>query len=398
MKKGRILACGLVVVAAIIAVAVGLRQRVRHDGTGQAPAAHEAVAEPAAEVVAAGAAGSAVAEPVKGRAAPTRGDADAALDKALAALRAAGTPEEARNALAALRSFLGSLPAGLAGEAIAGYLADPAKDAATKIEFAVGKGGMLEGHPSLRVALLDWLGEIDPQRAGAVAASILATPTQPDEWAVCLRNYAKANPGEAGRGFLRDKAEEMIRNPQWRAEPSVGFLEAFDVLVHVGATESAGLLGELVADRADGGRALAHAAFLALDRLTIREPVAMLGEFAARPQLAEARPEMVANLFARADLREPAQQQLVRDYLLDPARSAPELAAFAGVFPNNNYAVSNNLLTETRTPRGDELAVHDAAALAIVESWLAEPAFEPVKRYLATMRERLANFVGQAGR
>ena len=71
----------------------------------------------------------------------------------------------------------------------------------------------------------------------------------------------------AERDYLRAKTEELITNPEWQQNPSVGYLNAFDVLVHVGATESTPLLSDLIQrkDRRD----LAHAGFLALDRLVL---------------------------------------------------------------------------------------------------------------------------------
>lgn len=315
------------------------------------------------------------------------------LEEGLAALREAGNAQDARQILADLRAYLDILPADLAADVIAGFLGDPFRDAATGIPFAVGEGGSLEGYPSLRVALLDWLLESDAARAGEVAEEILAAPTHPDEWAVALRNYARAVPDVGSREFLRRKTEELIRNPDWRAEPSIGYLHAFDVLVHTRATQSSPLLAELAADTSEEGRARAHASFLTLDRLTIREPVAMMRQLAARPELIKARDRMVANMFARADLRSAEQRELVRDYLLDPSRTNQELEAFAGVYPNANLMISNNLLTRTPRRSGEELRAHDAAVLPIVEEWLEAPDFAPVRKHLETMHERLRTFV-----
>lgn len=314
------------------------------------------------------------------------------IQAALSSLRAAAGAEESRKILVNLHAYLKSLPPDVAASVITGFLADPAGDAPTKIEFTIGNNGSLSGQPTLRIALLDWLGGIDPQRAGIVAQQILDTRTSADEWAVCLRNYARAYPGIESNGFLRTKTEELIRNPNWRINPSVGFFESFDVLVHTRATQSTGLLAGMVADRTPEGKALAHASFLTLDRLTIHEPAAMIQQLVARPDLAKARPEMVANIIARADLRDVAQQQLVRSYLLDPARTAIELSAFAGVYPNANFAISNNLLTENTTLTNAEITARDTAALAVVETWLADPAFESVKPHLTAICRRLANF------
>ena len=229
-----------------------------------------------------------------------RKDARRQLDLALAAVKGIATASEARQVLLELRAYLASLPPELASAVIADFLSDPSRDAPTRIEFSIGKTGFLDGHPTLRVALLDWLGQIHPAQAGVVAEKILATPTHADEWAVSLRNYARASSDSESREFLQAKTEELIRNQVWRENPSVGFLEAFDILVHAHATESSALLGELVADQTPEGKAIAHAAYLTLDRLTICEPVAMMKQLAGQPNLTKVRGPMVANMFARA--------------------------------------------------------------------------------------------------
>lgn len=317
------------------------------------------------------------------------------LDTALAALKSASGADEARQILAGLRAYLDSLPPDVAAAVITSFLSNPANNANTRIGFSISQSGFLDGQPSLRVALLDWLGQIHPLRAGVVATQVLASPTDADEWAVSLRNYARAYPTAESQAFLRAKTEELIRNPDWRTNPSIGFFESFDVLVHTRATESTDLLSELVADRSPEGKPLAHASFLTLDRLTLREPTAMMEQLSAHPELTKARGEMVANFFARADLRDPGQQQLVRAYLLDPARTGAELAAFSGVYPNANFMISKNLLSENMTLPRDEINARDAAALAIINGWLADPAFLPVKSHLTAIHQRLETFVRQ---
>ena len=199
--------------------------------------------------------------------------------------------------------------------------------------------------------------------------------------------------------FLRGKAEEMIEQAEWRSDPSVGFLEAFDVFVYTGAVRSTPKLSALAGDLSLEGRASAHAAFLTLDRLTLAKPEEMFAALSGEDQLFESRGAMVANFFARADLREETQRQQVETYLLDTGRTRDELAAFAGVYPNANQMISTNLLTTPQTARGADLIEHDRAALAIVSGWLSDPRFEDpkLKPHLQTMHRRLEDFVRQAG-
>ena len=311
------------------------------------------------------------------------------ISTGFSALSGSASPEASRRTLADLRASLAALPADEAVARIRGFL-DEGDDRATGLSFEIAGDGFLSEWPSFRTFLLDSLLLIDPAAAAAVGREILGEATSADEWALGLRNVARGESPE-DRGFLLAKAGELIANPAWQADPSIGYLNAFDVLVHVEATESTPLLSELIQrkDRKD----LAHAGFLTLDRLVQRQPAEVLARLAADRDLQQSRPEMVAQQFARADLRIPEQQELVKDWLLDPARTPVELRSFAGVYPNNNRFVSNNLLTSESAQAGTDLAAHDRAAMQVVSRWVGDPAFAPVKDHLNTMVSRLGGFV-----
>lgn len=295
-----------------------------------------------------------------------------------------------RESLESLRGRLLEMTATEAVAEIERFLAS-GEDAATGIEFEIGSGGAMKGWPTLRVFLLDLLLEIDPAAAARIGREILAASTTADEWAISLRNVARGEEEGGNVDFLRTKTEELISNPAWREMPSVGFLNAFDVLVHTRATQSSPLLSGLIKDK--DRRDLAHAAFLTFDRLVQRETIAMLEKLSADRKLQESRPEMTAQQFARADLRDERQRGLVREWLLDPARTSTELRNFAGVFPNNNQMISHNLLTTESPVSGDTLRDHDRAVLDIVRAWKADPAFQPVAEHLGAMEARLTEFV-----
>jgi hypothetical protein len=265
------------------------------------------------------------------------------------------------------------------------------KDKLTGMPFEIGDNHLLKQWPTFRTFLIDALHSIDPSAAASISREILARPTTADEWALALRNIGLTDSAAATNAELRGKTEALISNPAWQANPSVGYLNAFDVLVHTKAVESTPLLTEMVQrkDRKD----LVHAAFLTLDRLVQRSPTEVLTLLASDKALQQSRPEMTAQQFARADLRDPAQQALVKSWLLDPARSANELNSFSGVYPNNNRFVSNNLLTTETAQSGAELNAHDRAALEILQTWADDPAFAPVKDSIATMIGRLNGFV-----
>ncbi len=291
--------------------------------------------------------------------------------------------------LAALRSRLIAMPSSEAVALIRSFLAS-GEDRPTGLDFKISPGGSLEEWPTFRTFLLDTLLAIDPSAAAAIGREILSSPATADEWALSLRNVAR---GESGSDddFLREKTEELIRNPAWQADPSVGYLNSFDVLVHTGSVSSTPLLSDLIQNK--DRRDLAHASFLTLDRLVQRRPAEMLETLAADSALHASRPEMTAQQFARADLRDPAQQTIVRNWLLDPARTSTELHNFAAVYPNHNRFVSANLLTTELPADGADLAAHDREALEIVLSWREDPAFEPVAEHLGTMLSRLHSFL-----
>ncbi len=292
-------------------------------------------------------------------------------------LRAAIASSSKLEAVALIRDFLAS-----------------GKDRDTGMEFEIETDGSLKSWPTLRTLLLDLVAAIDPVAAAEISREILAKPTTADEWAIALRNLGKSEPTPQTSAFLTEKAVELIRNPAWQAAPSVGYLNAFDVLVHTEATAATPLLSGLIQnkDRKD----LAHASFLTLDRLVQRQPLEMLQRLAADTALHQSRPEMTAQQFARADLRDDAQRNIVKFWLLDPSRTASELRSFAAVYPNNNHFVSHNLLTSETPPQGADLAAHDRAALRIVKSWQDDPEFQPIRDHLSSMAARLEQFTKTA--
>lgn len=298
-----------------------------------------------------------------------------------------------RKSLDSLRGRLLEMSAAAAVKEIEGFLAS-GKDGETGLEFEIGVGGAMKGWPTLRLFLLDLLLEVDPAAAARIGRGILANSTTPDEWALALRNVARGEGNHSNSDFLRTKTEELIANPEWRKKPSVGFLNAFDVFVHTRATASSPLLSGLIQDK--DRRDLAHAAFLTLDRLVQREPVAMLEKLTADRSLQESRPEMTAQQFARADLRDGRQRELVKTWLLDLARTPTELRNFAGIFPNNNKMISNNLLTTVEQVSGDDLRAHDREVLTIIKGWREDAAFEAISEHLGTMNVRLSEFVKSA--
>ena len=323
------------------------------------------------------------------------GELDASLRAAGADLAGASDAARRKQALARLRQTLASRPASEAAAAIRRFL-DSKADAATHQGFKIGAKGVLNEAPTLRTFLLDYLGQIDPVAAAEYARVILTNKDSPDEWAVALRNLAVGDPSADGRALLQQKAAEMLQYGPWQQNPSTGYLEAFDVAVFLGGTGLVPAVTELV--RLQDNPAVAHAAYLAVDRLVIQDTAQLLTALEAAPQLMQGREATRADSFARADVRDPQQRQVLESYLLDPQRSAAELAQFAGLVPNANYMISPNLLTPTPTPDHAALTSRDAASLQAVQDWLADPRFANLQRPLQKVKQRLEDFARQAGR
>jgi hypothetical protein len=266
-------------------------------------------------------------------------------------------------------------------------------DAPTGLGFKVGVGGFLEETPTFRVWLLDELSRIDPAAAAREARAILDVSESPDEWAVALRICARADGTEAGQAWVREQARELIRREAWLESPSTGLLEAFDLFVYTRDVEAVPELAALI--RRKENRAVAHAAYLAVDRLILASPGAVLEVLVEHPALLEGRETTRGNYVARADVSDAGQRRLVEEYLLDPRRSWEELEAFAGVFPNANFMISNNLVTSNITLSGVELRRRDLAAAEVVREWSGDPRFDRLRPLLELLNRRLDEFVRQ---
>ena len=333
---------------------------------------------------------SSVSHPSTGRVVFATHEIETAFARAAEKLRSSVNAAMARQTLDELKARLAGMP-GPAGVAAVRAELNSGRDAPSGLGFKVTTGGGLGEWPSLRVFLLDYLAQVDPGAAAEIGREILASKTSPEEWAVALRNCARVSSDESGRMFLEAKMRELLTHEPWQLEASEGFLEAFDVAVHL---RGASLVPELTAlVRKTDNRAVARAAYLALDRLTISDPALMLTRLAEEPQLMEGREVTRANYFARAALGDPAQRAVVERYLLDPRRTAEEVRTFAGLYPNANYMVSPNLLTLVVTPTRADLDRLDQTALRALNEWLADARFAALRPQLEKARVRVENRV-----
>ena len=221
----------------------------------------------------------------------------------------------------------------------------------------------------------------------------MSNPDSPDEWALALRNLAAGDTSAEARALLAEKTSERLNNQTWQQNPSAGYLEAFDTAVYLESTDLLPPLTDLV--REQDNPAVAHAAFLALDRMVINNPVAMLTAMETDPGLMQGREDTRADYFARADVQDAQQRQMLESDLLNPQISPAELGQFAGIFPNANFMISPNLLTGNPTPDHAALVARDVASLQAIGQWLADPRFAKLQPQLLAMQQRLQQFVQQ---
>lgn len=266
--------------------------------------------------------------------------------------------------LAALRRELLANPAaGIA--AIRRFLAT-GEDSATGQRFAVGPGGALEGSPTLRIFLLDVLGQLSRATGGSagaeVAREILAKKESPDEWAIALRNLAWDEP--KSRPFIAEKMHEMLAYEPWTATPTSGLLEAFDVVVFSG---DASFMPTLSNFAHGGNTALQRAATVALDRLAENSPLAVMSYLNANPTTIADLPFVRADYFAKANLGHAEQRKAVEVYLDRADVTDAEKVKFLHAIASPGSFVSDSLLSTSRPP--DDAAARYAGIAAATAEW-----------------------------
>lgn len=292
--------------------------------------------------------------------------------------------EKARRILAELLEGLDREPIGAAAAAIVGFLRS-GRDAATGLEFEVGEGGVLEGAPSLRVALLDALGRIDPLAAAEYSREMLPGVSKGAESSVALRNLDWGGRSEDA-GLFREATLRHVSNAEWAASPDAGYLEGYDAAVRLGDPVIVGVLAQRIQEDPSG--AVANAALLALERLAGSGNAEVLGSIAAEERLDSAR---AGELMARADVADPEQRAVVEAFLESPVEGAVR-ESFFKAFPLASHSMGPRLMTEETPMDADERMAADGAALEVVEEWLRDSRFGNSTQELEKVAERLREY------
>ncbi|MEO7318779.1 MAG: hypothetical protein ABIZ56_07300 [Chthoniobacteraceae bacterium] len=285
--------------------------------------------------------------------------------------------------LAALRRELLANPAaGIA--AIRQFLAT-GEDAATGQRFIVGPGGVMEGSPTLRLFLLDLLGQLSRTAGGGagaeVAREILSKNESPDEWALALRNLAWDEPKSLP--FLAAKMHEMLAYEPWTATPTSGMLEAFDVAVFA---RDASFVPTLSALAHGGNTALQRAATVALDRLAENSPLAVMQYLNANPATIADLPFVRADYFAKANLGDEQQRKAVEVYLDRTDVSVSEKIKFLHAIASPGSFVSDSLLSTSRPP--ENASARYAGIATATAEWIRKNRFPPLSDHVQWLLQR----------
>lgn len=267
----------------------------------------------------------------------------------------------------------------------------------TGLPFLVGPEGVLEAAPTWRTTLLDWLGQMDPRQAAAYSREILQTTNSADEYALALRNLVWTMPPPLATAEIAGYLQNLLDRPDWRANPSAGYLEAFDIALELGETGLQQMLGALrsaapgdsVADRA-----VEHAAFVALDRLLLRDPALFVRTTEKSPELLRDLPDHRASFYSRLDVREPQQARFLESYLRQTPPDSPEMLYFFSIFPNPNRFVNHRLVSQSSAERPTEPMVEvDRAVIERAKQWLGNPELAPQHENLRFLILRLQEFL-----
>jgi len=311
----------------------------------------------------------------------------ARFDAAVVQLARGIDRQDARALLADLADSVAAADSIIAAQSLIAFL-ETGRDAVTGLGFQVAEGGTLSEAPSLRVATLDFLGRTGAPQAADYAIEVMDATAVADEYSVALRNLAWGveDTSEVGSRF-----SDMLDRDAWLSEPTAGFMEAFDVAVAVGGPQMVRELSQVVLGESEiptrETPLLNQPAFIALDRLVMRDPDAVVEAFRSDPELLAWAPTQRASLLSRLDVRNKDQRTLLENYLLSPNHGPDEMGYFENIFPNVNGIDGNRLVTESTEIRN--VAEIDNATRAVLTEWQGDSRFAGVRPILETIAQRL---------
>lgn len=267
----------------------------------------------------------------------------AELDKCWKRLGPGITPEQAQQLIEEMTTMLWTGDPTQVGATIRAFL-ESGRDAATGLPFRVGEGS-LAFSPSLRVALLDLLERLDFGEAADYAEVIVGRMEQPDEVAVALRTLMHVPDDDPRRQLAITGVDRLLQRADWKAKPSGGYLEAFDIATE---TENPTIWKRLLALTADpvAYTGTQHGAGLAAHTLAVRSPE-FRAMIAKRDATISVSPIIRGQLIARLDPRIPEELAALNAFVTDSAMTQEEAQAFAANFPSQRDLVGFRLVSDS---------------------------------------------------
>ena len=266
-------------------------------------------------------------------------------------------------------------------------------DISTNEAFRVAVNGTLSEHPTLRVALLDYVGQRARNEISHLTSLILKAKTTPFEWAVALRNYAWATDPQTD-AILRSYVFDFVSDEQWRKEASSGYCAGYDLIVATRAHDLIPTLSEYLRD--ESAAVVQRISWMALDQLAMRSPSSFSEVLINDPSLLQSHPLIRATLFARCDPRDPGQMKNLERYLLNVETTKIEIQKFVNSFPLYSQVTGFFLVSELHPNSLSEQAMQDLAALELAESWLSDKRFAELSKPVELLVERLSRYVSSA--
>ena len=250
------------------------------------------------------------------------------------------------------------------------------EDLSTSLGFVVGEAG-LEEWPTLRAYLLDLLGKIDLDAATQYAlANIIPFKKSTPEYAVSLQILWNYGGAEEPSPDLTAAWLGLLQKADWAAKPDAAWLESLDFASRIpeAMPEFLKASTEWLADPEDVVERVG-AVDLALERMAVQEPVAIMEALLRDPSLLSLGRGIYerSQIFARASLNDSKQQKLLARYLerLDPASQEAEL--FFSAFPCHNFSVSSGLSGQPKVSSSREIIASDRGALQWWQSQSGTP-------------------------
>ena len=240
------------------------------------------------------------------------------------------------------------------------------QDETTGLDFIVGEAG-LEEWPTLRAFLLDLLGKIDLDAAAQHAlANIIPFKKSIPEYAVSLQILWNYGGAEEPSPELSAAWLGLLQKPDWAAKPDAAWLESLDFASRIpeATPEFLKASTDWLADPENVVERVG-AVDLALERMAVQEPVAIMEALLRDPSLLNLGRGIYqrSQIFARVSLNDSKQQKLLARYLerLDPASQEAEL--FFSAFPCHNFSVSPGLSGQPKVNSSREIIASDRGAL-----------------------------------